>query len=218
MVYVFKGVAALQQAGLAQQVWQLRYSELARESSLCTYEQGPDGYDTDHAHYLVSFREDGSIKASLRLIPTDSDYAMANEFKELVSPHRPYPSGPSVMEMGFYTLNPALRYPLAFLRAFGELFCALFEYACQEGWTTIISVVDEQFLLQMLEMNWPVRPLGLPRAYKLDSENAEEARLIGIAVCVVGDVINNTALACGITLPALQYGPCFDPKGELERI
>lgn len=207
MVQLYRGVSALKRAGIDKQMWRARYDifiEMRGWNLPHRDKQERDNYDTEDAHYLVSFTDDGRIKGSARLIPTTYNHLLSDVFSHLVSPHHSIPQGSAVVEMTRYFVHPENAQQYSLTAAAGEILCAMLEYAQDEGITTIVAVTDMWCLDQVLEMNWTVRPLGLPQPYGGGPDIPGGGTAIAVAISVTDEAITNTALMRKVSLPALQ--------------
>jgi acyl-homoserine lactone synthase len=120
-----------------------------------------DGFDDDHADYLIVTGDDGSHLASARLLKTTRPHILQNLFSELCA--TAVPTGPEILEITRFCLD---RNQNAVSRrsARNRLVSALVSYALERGIGTYTGVAELSWLQQILAFGWNCRPLGTPQA------------------------------------------------------
>jgi N-acyl-L-homoserine lactone synthetase len=119
-----------------------------------------DGFDDEHATYLIVQDETGAHLASARLLDTERPHLLDTLFPELCA--APPPTGPQVREITRFCLDRQLpRGDRIVIR--NRLVCALVDHALARGITTYTGVAEMSWLSQILQFGWDCRPLGLPR-------------------------------------------------------
>ncbi len=124
-----------------------------------------DQYDTADATYLLAVDEDENILAGLRLLKTTGPHIFGDLFPQLSGDHG-VPRGHDILELTRFYVAPSAGSSRDIRKwLIGVLSAGMFEYCLENGITKISSVIDTFLLPQMLELEWQVRPLGLPYRY-----------------------------------------------------
>ncbi len=124
-----------------------------------------DQYDTADATYLLAVDEKENVLAGLRLLKTTGPHIFGDLFPQLSGSHD-VPRGENILELTRFYVAPsagASRDVRKWL--IGVLSAGMFEYCLENDIHKISSVIDTFLLPQMLELEWRVRPLGLPYRY-----------------------------------------------------
>jgi acyl-homoserine lactone synthase len=119
-----------------------------------------DGFDDEHATYLIVADEAGDHLGSARLLPTTRDHILGSLFAGLCA--APPPTGPDVFEITRFCLSR--RQNAASRRVTrNRLVTGLAAYALETGIRTYTGVAELAWLQQILAFGWDCRPLGIPR-------------------------------------------------------
>lgn len=118
-----------------------------------------DGFDNEHAHYLILTDRDGRHLASARLLPTTRPHILDTLFPELCAGGAPV--GPTTFEITRFCLD---RDQSAADRrvARNRLITALVEHALTAGIERYTGVAELAWLQQILSFGWDCRMLGTP--------------------------------------------------------
>jgi acyl-homoserine lactone synthase len=120
-----------------------------------------DGYDSEHAIYLIALDEQGCHAGSMRLLPTTEPHILTDLFPELCEGEMP--RGASIFEVTRLCL-PTRHRTAQRLSIRNHLISAMVDYALSEEIEVLTGVVEANFLRQILEMGWRCRSLGEHRA------------------------------------------------------
>lgn len=119
-----------------------------------------DQFDTAAATYIVLTDEDGSHRASARLLPTTSPHLLDTLFSGLCD--APVPSGATIFEITRFCLDRSLgAHGRRAVR--NELVSALARFGVDTGITLYTGVAEPGWLKQILAFGWRCRLLGAPR-------------------------------------------------------
>lgn len=121
-----------------------------------------DAYDDDRTIYLIGFEPDGTIGASLRLLPADKGCLLADHFPHLVRDGEARGSG--VFELSRYFASPPRRGPAGFAMR-SALHIAALEAVGARGAQRLVSFTDTTVMTLLRYTGWRVKPIGLPCAY-----------------------------------------------------
>jgi len=118
-----------------------------------------DGFDNEHAHYLILTDRNGAHLASARLLPTTRPHILGMFFPELCEDG--VPVGTTIFEITRFCLDRDLT---ASERgtARNQLITALVEHALANGIERYTGVAEMAWLQQILSFGWDCRPLGAP--------------------------------------------------------
>ena len=120
-----------------------------------------DGWDDDHAEYLVlEGATPGEHLASLRLLPTDRPHMLDTLFPQLCQ--CAIPCGGQVREITRLCLPLRRRAPER-IAARNILARAIIDYALVRRVSTYTAVCNMAFLSELLSAGWRCDPLGLPQ-------------------------------------------------------
>ncbi len=209
MVHVFQGTQELKRAGLAEDMWRVRYKTFVEEQKwpLPSFnKQERDCYDDDAATYLVTLDEENKIKASARLIPTTTPFLMEEIFPHLVENPKDLPRNPTTVEFTRYFIRSEYGRSRDIIKTAGSIFCSIFEHCLNEGIDTMLAVVDTKILPQAYEMGWKPKPLGLPGDFG-GGPNAEGGgTAVAIQVNITQAALEATAQLRRVALPVLTKG------------
>lgn len=118
-----------------------------------------DGFDNEHAHYLILTDRAGEHLGSARLLPTTRPHILDTLFPELCEDRVPF--GPGIYEITRFCLDRNLR--AAERRTVrNQLISAIVTHALAEGIDRYTGVAEMAWLQQILSFGWDCRPLGLP--------------------------------------------------------
>lgn len=121
-----------------------------------------DGFDDDHAVYLVATRPgDDMHLGSVRLLPTTRPHLLGDVFARLVDGE--VPRGPDVFEITRLCTSPSLADAEAHRAVRQRLATALIEYALTVGISRYTMISHTAYLSLLLAIGWDVEPLGLPQ-------------------------------------------------------
>jgi len=118
-----------------------------------------DGFDDEHATYIVIADECGDHLGSARLLPTTRPHILNSLFAHLCS--GPVPAGQAVFEITRFCLSRRQCAPSRRLTR-NRLVSALVWHALQLGIRTYTGVAEIAWLQQVLAFGWHCRPLGAP--------------------------------------------------------
>lgn len=119
-----------------------------------------DGFDDEHAAYLIVAGPGEAHLGSARLLKTTRPHILDTLFPELCA--GPVPSGSDIFEITRFCLSPDQRADER-LETRNLLVSALVSHALAAGITTYTGVAEMGWLQQILAFGWRCRPLGLPR-------------------------------------------------------
>ena len=155
-----------------------------------------DQFDTEQAIYLLAMDDRDTILAGLRLLPTTGPHIFGDLFPQLAGAGA-VPRGKHILELTRFYVAPfgAGRDLRKWL--IGIISAGMFEYGLEHGITQISSVIDTFLLPQMLELEWRVRPLGLPFRYG-------EGSAVGVLIDVCEEALQSTRRIKGLTGPVLH--------------
>ena len=119
-----------------------------------------DGFDDEHAEYLILTDSDGRHLASARLLETVRPHILGSLFPFLCDGG--VPAGPTVLEITRFCLDPRAGAATRRL-ARNRLVSALVTVALKRGISMYTGVAELGWLQQILAFGWKCRPLGLPR-------------------------------------------------------
>lgn len=120
-----------------------------------------DGFDDDHAEYLVICDPaNGAHLGSLRLLRTDRPHILGSLFPHLCATK--VPQGTAIREITRLCLSPRLR-ARDRLHVRNRLATALVEYGMLSGISSYTGVAEMAWLTQILALGWRCEPLGLPQ-------------------------------------------------------
>ncbi len=122
-----------------------------------------DGYDNEHARYLILLDQDGGHLASTRLLPTTRPHILSELFPALCAGS--IPTGPTIYEITRFCLDRSLRASER-RQVRNRLVTAIVEHALAAGIDRYTGVADIGWLQQILDFGWDCRKLG--QALKLD--------------------------------------------------
>ena len=210
MVQAFRGVEALERAGIAEDMWRIRHQTFIEEQKWPLPSRNGmerDCYDDDGAIYLVSFDQQGKIKGGARLLQTTTPFLLEEVFPHLVQDPALLPKGPTVVEFTRYFIRSDLTRSREVLRTAGEIFCSIFEYCLDEGIDTMLAVVDMRIMPQAYEMGWQPKCLGLPAFFGGGPDAVGGGSATGIRVDITEEALRSTAHRRRVSLPALTDRP-----------
>lgn len=124
-----------------------------------------DQFDTPAAVYLLWRDGDGKVRAVARLIPTTFPYMIQQLWPHLAA-DATLPNRPDIWEVTRLGIDPDLD-PAGRKRAFGEIVCALGEFAMLNGVTSYLFVTHPRIMKNVLagsgcavELLGPAQVLG----------------------------------------------------------
>jgi acyl-homoserine lactone synthase len=115
-----------------------------------------DAYDNSEATYLLAV-EDGRVVGGSRLYPTTSPHMISEVFPHLVE--GTIPSGPKILEWSRFFVVRERRGG----KTYFELMASAQNYCLDNGITHVTLVMEMWWLPRFLEMEFLVKPLGLPQ-------------------------------------------------------
>jgi acyl-homoserine lactone synthase len=118
-----------------------------------------DGYDNEHAHYLILLDQSGSHLGSTRLLPTTRPHILGDLFPMLCEGS--VPMGPRTYEITRFCLDRSLR-AAARRTVRNRLITAIVSHALSEGIDRYTGVAEVSWLQQILGFGWDCRLLGRP--------------------------------------------------------
>ncbi|MFA5966684.1 MAG: acyl-homoserine-lactone synthase [Sphingomonas sp.] len=118
-----------------------------------------DGFDDEHAHYLILTDRNGAHLASARLLPTTQPHILGMLFPELCEDG--VPIGDTIFEITRFCLDRDLT-AIERRTARNQLITALVEHALANGIERYTGVAGMAWLQQILGFGWDCRPLGAP--------------------------------------------------------
>ena len=159
-----------------------------------------DQFDTPDATYLVVAGDDGSHRASTRLLPTTRPHLLDTLFAALCD--EAVPSGPTTFEITRFCLDRSLS-ARARRTARDELVSALAKFGVDNGITLYTGVAEPGWLDQILAFGWRCRLLGEPRviagtllgaiAIEIDAETPRLLERAGIGSSLVSNEMRHAA-------------------------
>lgn len=146
-----------------------------------------DGFDDEHADYLIVTTPERAHLGSARLLKTVRPHILGSLFPQLCEGE--VPSGPDTLEITRFCLDPHQRAPRR-RETRNRLVSALVALALERGVRTYTGVAELSWLQQILAFGWRCRPLGIPRmvgsnmlgaiAIEIDEETPERLGRKGI--------------------------------------
>ncbi len=119
-----------------------------------------DQFDTPHANYVILTGDNGSHKASARLLRTDHAHILGELFPHLCE--SAVPTGITTREITRFCIEPTLsRTDRRIAR--NQLVTALVQHALGEGVTDYTAVANLAWYRQISDFGWKCRALGSPR-------------------------------------------------------
>lgn len=119
-----------------------------------------DQFDTPNANYLILTADDGSHRASARLLRTDQAHILGNLFPALCD--YDIPNGSHIREITRFCIEPTLdRTERRIAR--NQLVTALVQYALTHSVTDYTAVANLAWYRQIAEFGWKCRALGPAR-------------------------------------------------------
>ncbi|MEO7679815.1 MAG: acyl-homoserine-lactone synthase [Sphingomonas sp.] len=118
-----------------------------------------DGFDNEHAEYLILTDRDGGHMASARLLPTTRPHLLDTLFPELCEGGAPV--GEATFEITRFCLDRNLSAAERRV-ARNQLVTALVGHALANGIKRYTGVAEIAWLQQILRFGWDCRPLGTP--------------------------------------------------------
>jgi acyl-homoserine lactone synthase len=118
-----------------------------------------DGFDNEHAEYVILTDRDGVHLASARLLSTTRPHILGAFFPELCDGD--VPVGESIFEITRFCLDRDLNAAERRV-ARNQLITALVEHALANGIERYTGVAGMAWLQQILSFGWDCRPLGAP--------------------------------------------------------
>lgn len=144
-----------------------------------------DQFDTADATYLLALDDDEHVLAGLRLLKTTKPHIFGDLFPNLAGEHG-VPRGDDVLELTRFYVAPSVAGGRDMRKwLIGVISAGMFEYCLENNIRQISSVIDTFLLPQMLELEWRVRPLGLPYRYGQGSA-------VGILIDVNEEALQST--------------------------
>jgi N-acyl-L-homoserine lactone synthetase len=120
-----------------------------------------DQFDNEAATYIVLSDNDGSHRASARLLETTRPHILDSLFPDLAD--EAVPRGPTTMEITRFCLERRSSAPER-RKSRDELVHALTRHALDNGIERYTGVADLPWLRQILAFGWHCRPLGIPKS------------------------------------------------------
>ena len=158
-----------------------------------------DQFDTPDAAYIVLTGQDGSHRASARLLRSDRPHILGSLYRDLCE--GPLPSGPSIREITRFCLEPRLG-ARERRTAREELVAALVAFALAHRITHYTGVAQGPWLEQILEFGWRCTRLGQMR--KIGSSR------LGALLIEIGDETPELLRKGGIGAPVAFEGDLED--------
>ncbi|WP_332803796.1 acyl-homoserine-lactone synthase [Sphingomonas sp. RT2P30] len=118
-----------------------------------------DGFDDEHADYLILTDRAGTHLTSARLLPTTRSHILGTVFPELCADG--VPTGDTIFEITRFCLDRDLS-AAERRTARNRLITALVEHALAHGIVRYTGVAGMAWLQQILRFGWDCRPLGAP--------------------------------------------------------
>lgn len=156
-----------------------------------------DQFDTDDAVYLLDL-DQGSVIGGTRLVPTLKPHLMADVFPFLANVEG-LQRGADIVEWTRIFVVPERRGPGS--RTLHTVLAGMLEYCLREDFRAITVVMETWWLPRFLELEWEVRPLGLPA-------DINGMNCVGTMIAVTEQAWRSTLAFRGITGPVLE-----PPKG-----
>lgn len=118
-----------------------------------------DGFDDEHAIYIIVANDEGDHLGSARLLPTTRRHILDSLFAHLCA--APPPVGADVFEITRFCLSRR-QDAASRRRTRKRLVSALVSHALEAGIHTYTGVAEMAWLQQILAFGWTCRPLGAP--------------------------------------------------------
>lgn len=149
-----------------------------------------DQYDTDDAVYFISYSDDGSIEASVRMTPTTHSSLLADYFPHLIETGEA-PRSPHIYEATRYIVQPARKTRQALRTAKSRLFVSLLKWCLEQRLTHFQTVIDSKALSTFLEISAHTRVLGLAHPFGGGRDAAGGGECLAIRYPVNADVLED---------------------------
>lgn len=122
-----------------------------------------DAFDGPAATYLLACDADGTVRGSLRLLPTTGPHMLTEVFSRFVD--GPPPRGPDILEWSRHAPGLPEWPPAVNEAARIALHLGVLEYAAVRGVTAFTAVMETWLVRRARLMGWACTPLGRPQAY-----------------------------------------------------
>lgn len=164
MLQIVKGVN-LERCAELDQAFSLRHKVFVEEK--CWKElRSEDGRETDrfddeHAVHML-YIVDGRVIGYQRMLPSTRPHILSEILPELCEGERPV--GPNIWEWTRYCVEPGYRERGRILSPIANaLLTGIVEWGLETGVDTIIIEMNPLWLLRLVQLNFRVTPLGLPK-------------------------------------------------------
>ncbi|WP_416797699.1 acyl-homoserine-lactone synthase [Ciceribacter azotifigens] len=160
------------------EAYRLRHDVFVEEKGWCDLAHADrreiDQFDNDHALHMIC-RQDGRVVGYQRMLPTTKPHLLSSVLADLCEVERPV--GDHIWEWTRYCVARPYRErgrtlsPIA-----NELLSAIVEWGMESGVDRIIIEMEPIWLLRLVQLNFLVTPLGIPREIGKDSVVAVVAK------------------------------------------
>lgn len=163
MVFVKSGVGELLEGRLLRQMFEARkqvFVDLLKwDVPVLDGRFELDGFDDEHATYIIVTDCEGNHLGSARLLPTIRPHILGDLFPELCA--GPVPAGADIFEITRFCLGRT-QGAGGRRETRNRLVSALVSHALEHGIRNYTGVAEIGWLQQILAFGWDCRPLGTP--------------------------------------------------------
>lgn len=189
MMAAYSGRDEANNPGIFHQMYRQRYDIYVRRRKWSDLQPKgdleKDQYDNADATYLLALDDEEKVLAGLRLLKTTRPHIFGDLFPTLAGEHG-VPRGPDILELTRFYVKPGINGGRDMRKwLIGVISAGMFEYCLDNDIRQISSVIDTFLLPQMLELEWRVRPLGLPYRYAQGSA-------VGVLIDVTEEALQST--------------------------
>lgn len=160
MIQIISGEGLQRHAALLEEQHRIRHQIFVGERGWSALARADghesDAYDTSETIYVLAV-EEARVVGGFRLNPTTSPHMISEVFPHLVE--GTIPSGPTILEGSRFFIVRESRGSKTYL----ELMASAQDYCLKNGITHMTLVIEMWWLPRFLEMEFLVKPLGLPQ-------------------------------------------------------
>lgn len=157
-----------------------------------------DAFDGDGATYLIARDDNGVVRGSLRLLPTERPHLLTEVFADFVA--GPAPRGPSLMEWTRHAPGHPDWPPSINIATRHALHLGVLEYAAAHAITGFTGLLETWLIRSARALGWTCEPLGAPRRYG-------EGEAMAVLNPVCAGHLERLRAKLGVTHPVL-VAPC----------
>lgn len=194
-----------------EEVYRLRHKVFVEEKGWRALEK-PDGreqdqFDTDDAVHMICRRE-GSVVGYQRMLPTTKPHLLSTVLSDLCEVERP--EGPNIWEWTRFCITKPYR-GRVFSPVSNALVSAIVEWCIPRDINRIVIEMEPIWLLRLVQLNFMVTPLGIPRQMGNESVVAVVAQFDERTLQMLQDMRGNSLPA--INSPSIPVSA----QGEVTR-